>query len=93
MWVTARRSAKIMKVFNDGMNEAIDRLKVLLEFANSVGIIKFNKEESEGIIRILLAMYHGLAIQLLANPEKIDEKKIWMPVRKILLSAFERKSA
>jgi|SRR5581483_3401924 len=93
MWVSARRSAMIRKVFNDGLNEAIDRLKGLLEFANSVGIIKFNKEESEGIIRILLAMYHGLAIQLLANPEKIDEKKIWVPVRRMLLSAFEGKSA
>lgn len=93
MWVSARRSAKIRKVFNDGMNEAIVRLKELLELANSLGIIKFNKEESEGIIRTLLAMYHGLAIQLLTNPEKIDEKKIWVPIRKMLLSAFEGKGA
>ena len=91
MWVSARRSAKIRKVFNDGMNEAIDKLKGLLEFANSVGVIKFDKEESEGIIRLLLAMYHGLAIQLLANPEKINDKKIWVPIRKTLLSAFGKK--
>jgi len=93
MWVSARRSAKIRKVFNDGLNEAIDRLKSLLELASSVGMIRINKDESEGIIRILLAMYHGLAIQLLFNPEKIEDKKIWVPVRKMLLSSFERKGA
>lgn len=93
MWVGGRRSAKIRKVFNDGLNEAIERLKGLLELASSVGLIKVNREESEGIIRILLAMYHGLAIQLLANPQKIDDEKIWAPVKKMLLSAFEKKGA
>lgn len=93
MWVSARRSAKIRKVFNDGLNEAIDRLKKLLEFASSIGIIKVRPEESEGIVRILLAMYHGLAIQLLVDPEKIEDKKMWVPIRKMLLSAFERGAA
>lgn len=92
MWVSGRRSAKIRKVFNEGFEEAISRLKGLLEFASSIGIIKVGKDESEGIIRLLLAMYHGLAIQLLANPQKIDDEKIWTPIRKILLSSFENKS-
>jgi hypothetical protein len=91
MWVSARRSAKIRKVFNDGLNEAIDRLKKLLEFAIRLGIIKISPEESEGIVRMLLALYHGLAIQLLGSPEKMDDKKIWVPIRKALLSAFEGK--
>lgn len=90
MWVSARRSAKIRKVFNDGLVEAIDRLKKLLEFASSVGIIKVNPDESEGMIRILLAMYHGLAMQLLVKPEKIEDRKIWVPIRRMLLSAFEK---
>jgi hypothetical protein len=90
MWVSGRRSTIIRKVFNEGFEEAISRLKGLFEFARSIGMIKVNKEDSEGIIRILLATYHGLAIQLLANPQKIDDKKIWVPVRRMLLSAFER---
>jgi AcrR family transcriptional regulator len=89
MWVSGRRSTKIKKVFNDGFDEAIRRLTGLLEFASSVGMIKVNKDESEGIIRILLAMYHGLAIQLLANPEKIEDMKIWIPIRKMLLSSIK----
>ena len=90
MWVSSRRSAKIRKVFNDGINEAINRIKRLMEFASRMGIIKVNPDEDEGIVRMLLAMYHGLAIQLLASPEKIDDKKIWVPIRKMLLSAFDR---
>jgi AcrR family transcriptional regulator len=93
MWVSARRSGKIRKVFNDGLNEAIERLQKLLEFASSIGIIKVRPDESEGIVRIMLAMYHGLAIQLLINPEKIENRKMWVPIRKILLSAFERGGA
>lgn len=93
MWVSARRSRKIREVFNDGLNEAIDRLQKLLEFASSISIIKVSPDESEGIVRILLAMYHGLAMQLLINPEKIENRKMWMPIRKILLSAFERGGA
>lgn len=91
MWVSARKSAKIRKVFNDGLNEAIDRLRKLLEFAIRMGIIKIRPEEAEGIVRMLLALYHGLAIQLLGSPEKIDDKKIWVPIRRTLLSAFEGK--
>jgi AcrR family transcriptional regulator len=88
MWVTGRRSTRIRKVFNDGFNEAIDRLKGLFEFASNVGIVKIDKDDAEGIVRILLAMYHGLAIQLMANRDKINDEKVWVSVRKVLLSAF-----
>ena len=92
MWVSSRRSDKIRKVFSDGLNGTVDELKKLLELGSAVGIIKINSDESEGIVRILLAMYHGLAIQLLTNPDKIRDKKLWVPVRKLLLMAFgERK--
>lgn len=93
MWVSGRRSARIRKKFNEGMNEAIERLTKLLELARRIGVIKVNANDVEGIIRMLLALYHGLAIQLLTNPEKIEDKKIWIPIRRTLLSAFEAKSA
>ena len=88
MWVSSRRSDKIRKVFSDGLNGTVDELKKLLELASVAGIIKIDPAESEGIVRILLAMYHGLAIQLLTNPEKLKDKKLWVPVRKLLLMAF-----
>ena len=92
MWVSGRRSEKIMKVFKDGLEEAIHRLKSLLEVGSSMGVIEINPADSEGIIRILLAIYHGMAIQLLTNPEKAKDKKIWGPVRKMLMSMLEEKA-
>ena len=88
MWVSSRRSDKIRKVFSDGLNNAVDELKKLLELASAAGVIKIDPADAEGIVRILLAMYHGLAIQLLTNPEKVRDKKLWLPVRKLLLTAF-----
>ena len=88
MWVSSRRSSKIRKVFNDGFNEAIDRLDKLLQAGASTGIIKIDAAESDGIIRSLLAIYQGLAIQLLTNPEKLKDKQMWKSIRKILLSIF-----
>ncbi|HXV45738.1 MAG TPA: TetR/AcrR family transcriptional regulator [Nitrososphaera sp.] len=89
MWVSSRRSAKIHKVFSDGLNETIHRLKELLQVANSLGIIKADPSELEGMVRILIALYHGLTIQLLTNPEKARDKKMWVPIRKMLLSGFK----
>jgi AcrR family transcriptional regulator len=91
MWVSGRRSAKIRKVFNEGLEEAISRLYKLLQVGAAVGVIRIDPKESEGTIRILLALYHGLAIQLLSNPEKIEDEKMWKPIRKMLLSIFENK--
>jgi AcrR family transcriptional regulator len=89
MWVSSRRSDKIGKVFKDGLDESICRLKALLEFESSVGIIKVDAAEAEGVVRMLLAIYHGMAIQLILNPEKVKDRRIWAPIRKILLAAFE----
>jgi AcrR family transcriptional regulator len=92
MWVSSRRSAKIRKVFSDGLEEAVARLKALLGFAASVGVIKINSDDAEGLVRIVLAMYHGLAIQLLTNPDKLEDKKVWAPIRNVLLYAFSGKA-
>ncbi|AIF85010.1 transcriptional regulator [Candidatus Nitrososphaera evergladensis SR1] len=89
MWVSSRRSAKIDKVFKDGLDEAINRLKALLEFASSVGVIKVDASEAEGIVRMLFAIYQGMAMQLILNPEKVKDKRMWTPIRRVLLAAFK----
>ena len=89
MWVSSRRSRKINKVFADGLNEAIARLKKLFEFASAMGIVKLNQGEAEGFVRMLLAVYHGMAIQLLSSPERINDDRIWLPIRRMLLLALQ----
>lgn len=92
MWVSGRRSAKIKKVFDDGLNESIERLVTLLKFASRMGVIKINPAESEGIVRILLAMYHGLAMQFLSSPQKVDDQKVWRPIRNMLILLLTKKN-
>jgi AcrR family transcriptional regulator len=89
MWVSSRRSAKIHKVFSDGLQETVNRLEGLLRVASSLGIIKADPSELEGMVRVLIALYHGLTIQLLTNPDKAKDKKMWAPIRKLLLSSFK----
>jgi AcrR family transcriptional regulator len=89
MWVSTRRSNRIRGVFNNGLSEAIRRLQNLLKIASSLGIVNIKPEDAEGMIRILFALYHGLAIQLLADPSKVDDENLWRPVRNLLMSAIE----
>ncbi len=91
MWVSGRRSARIKKVFDDGLNESINRLKTLVELAARMGIVKIDPAEAEGVVRILLAMYHGLAMQLLSDPKKVEDQKIWMPIKRTLMLMIAKK--
>jgi hypothetical protein len=54
--------------------------------------VQINKAESEGLVRILIAMYHGIAMQLIDNPQKTEDEEIWKPVRRVLLSMFKNPS-
>lgn len=90
MWVSSRRSEKIRKVFLDGLNEAISRLTKMFELASSMGIIKLESANAEGFVRMVLAIYHGMAIQLLTDPERIRDRKIWVPIRTMLLLALAK---
>lgn len=92
MWVSGRRSARIKKVFDDGLNESIDRLKALLELAARLRIIRIDPGESEGTVRMLLALYHGLAMQLLSAPVKAEDEKMWEPIRRTLVLMLTAKT-
>jgi hypothetical protein len=89
MWVISRRSNMISKVFQEGLEEVISRFKNLLEFASSLGVVKVKAEEVEGVVRMLFAIYRCMAIQLIFNPEKAKDNRRWVPIRRILLTAFK----
>jgi AcrR family transcriptional regulator len=91
MWVSSRRSQRIAKVFRDGLEEAILRLIRMFGLARMAGIVTIGPEELEGTVRVILALYHGLAIQLLTSPEKIDDEAIWIPVSRAVLSTLGHK--
>ncbi len=89
IWVIRRGSNMINKVFQEDLEEAINRFKNLLECASSLSVVKTKAEEVEGVVRILFAIYLGMAIQLIFNPEKAKDNRMWEPIRRILLTAFK----
>lgn len=88
-WCTARRSKKIKEEFNAGINHTVDDIKEVLENAAKRGLIAIrNPSEIEAVSRIILALYHGLALQLMHNPSISDNQELWDRVRRILMTAL-----
>ncbi len=88
-WCAARRSKKIKEEFNSGVNHTVNDIKEVLENAARRGLVATgNPSEIEAVSRIILALYHGLALQLMHNPSISDNKKLWDIVRRILMAAL-----
>src|ERR671917_1340434 len=69
-WCTGRRSKRIKQEFNAGVNQRVTDIKEVLEDAAKHHLIRIqDSDELEGLARIILALYHGIALQLIHNPE------------------------
>jgi AcrR family transcriptional regulator len=86
-WCTGRRSKRIKEEFNAGINQRVADIKEVLEGVAKQRLIRIqDPEELEGVARIILALYHGIALQLIHNPEISSNPKIWKNLRKMLLA-------
>jgi AcrR family transcriptional regulator len=86
-WCTGRRSKRIKEEFNAGINQRVADIKEVLEGVAKQRLIRIqNPEELEAVARIILALYHGIALQLIHNPEISSNPKIWKNLRKMLLA-------
>jgi AcrR family transcriptional regulator len=88
-WCAARRSKKIKEEFNAAINHTVGDIKIVLENANKRGFIDLdNPSEIEAVSRIILALYHGLALQLIHNPRISDNQELWDTVRRLLMASL-----
>lgn len=88
-WCTGRRSKRIKEEFNAGINHRVADIKVVLEGAAKQRLIRIqDPEELEGIACIILALYHGIALQLIHNPGISSNPKIWENLKKMLLAGL-----
>ncbi len=88
-WCTGRRSVRIKQEFNTGINQRIDDIKDVLEDAANRKLIRFEDQvQLEGLARIILALYHGLALQLTHNPDISTNDKMWFLLKKMLLAGL-----
>ena len=88
-WCTGRRSVRIKQEFNAGINQRIDDIKDVLEDAANRRLIRLEDQvQLEGLAHIILALYHGLALQLIHNPDIRTNDKMWFLLKKMLLAGL-----
>jgi hypothetical protein len=91
MWCASRRSKKIKNELVDCIRKVVDTIKELLANAGENGRLKFNPHESNEISKALLALSDGIAFHLLINHSKnLKDKKLWLPVRNMMLAVLKR---
>jgi AcrR family transcriptional regulator len=88
-WCTARRSKRINEEFNVGINQRTADIKEVLEGAAKQRLISVQDPvELEGLARIILALYHGIALQLIHNPDIGSNQRMWDRLRKMLMAGL-----
>lgn len=88
-WCTGRRSVRIKQEFNAGINQRIDDIKDVLEEAANRRLIRIEDPvQLQGLAHIILALYHGLALQLIHNPDIRTNDKMWFLLKKMLLAGL-----
>lgn len=88
-WCTGRRSVRIKQEFNAGINQRIDDIKDVLEEAANRRLIRIEDQvQLQGLAHIILALYHGLSLQLIHNPDIRTNDKMWFLLKKMLLAGL-----
>jgi AcrR family transcriptional regulator len=88
-WCTARRSKRIKEEFNAGISQRTADIKEVLEGAAKQRLIDVQDPvEFEGLARIILALYHGIALQLIHNPDIGSNQRMWDKLKKMLVAGL-----
>jgi TetR/AcrR family transcriptional regulator, fatty acid metabolism regulator protein len=88
-WCTARRSKRIKEEFNSGISQRTADIKEVLDGAAKQRLIGVQDPvELEALARIILALYHGIALQLIHNPDIGSNQRMWDRLKKMLLAGL-----
>jgi TetR/AcrR family transcriptional regulator, fatty acid metabolism regulator protein len=90
MWCISRRSKRIRKEFTNCQEKVLSAIKGWLENASEQGIIKISSGQSEPIAQLLMAITDGTAFELTDHPEKLDDKRVLVLLRKMILSVLKQ---
>jgi AcrR family transcriptional regulator len=89
MWCAGRRSRKIKKEFIACQGKVTNAIREWLETASKQGILKINLNESETLAMLLLGIADGTAFELIDHPEKLNDKKTWLSLKKMILAVLK----
>ena len=88
-WCTARRSKRIKEEFNAGINQRAADIKEVLDSGAKQRLIGVQDPvELEGLARIILALYDGIALQLIHNPDIGSNQRMWDRLKKMLMAGL-----
>lgn len=88
-WCSARRSKRIKQEFNAGISHRITDIKEVLDGAAKQEIIRIQDPvELEALARIIIALYHGIALQVIHNPDINKNWKMWSRLKKMLMAGL-----
>jgi AcrR family transcriptional regulator len=88
MWGESRRSAKLRNAFEAGFRETIEKLSAFLAHYVSVNSNLIGSRSVEMTSRILLGLYLGLLIQLISQPDLLNDKQFQGALRSLVVHAL-----
>jgi TetR/AcrR family transcriptional regulator, fatty acid metabolism regulator protein len=87
MWCASRRSDRIKNELLNCSVKVTKSIKKVLDEAIQNGVLEVNIKNTEQISKVLLALFNGIAFELLMSPSQdIDNRKFWVQVRITILS-------
>ncbi len=90
MWCASRRSDKIKNELIICSAKVTESIKKVLDEAIQNGILKKNIKNTEEMSKVLLAMFNGIAFEILMEPSRdLENRKYWTQVRNTILSILK----
>ena len=92
MWCASRRSIKIKNELIICSAKVVNSIKKVLDESVNDGRLKINRIKTEEMSKIFLALFNGIAFEILMEPGRnLENKMYWMQVRNTILSILESK--
>lgn len=92
MWCASRRSIKIKNELIICSAKVVNSIKKVLDESVNDGRLKINRMKTEEMSKIFLALFNGIAFEILMEPGRnLENKKYWTQVRNTILSILESK--
>ena len=90
MWCVSRRSDKIKNELIIRSAKVTESIKKVLDEAIQNGILKKNIKNTEEMSKVLLALFNGIAFEILMEPSRdLENRKYWTQVRNTILSILK----
>ena len=90
MWCASRRSDKIKNELIICSAKVTKSIKKVLDEAIQNGILKMSIKNTEEMSRVLLALFNGIAFEILMEPSRdLENLKYWIQVKNMILSILK----